>query len=79
MNLNFFQVVQSAALLKNEIKAPIKKDVSHLETVSHSKIQKKNIEKRERKKSINNDKYFFTVTLLYRKIYILLEHAFGKN
>ena len=72
-------MVQSAAVLKNEIKALIKKDVSHLETVSHSKIQKKNIEKRERKKSINNDKYFFTVTLLYRKIYILLEHAFGKN
>ena len=84
MNLNFFQVVQSAALLKKEKKALIKKDVSHLETASHSKIQKKNIEKRERKmknkkKSINNDKYFFTVTLLYRKMYILLEHAFGKN
>ena len=54
-------MVQSAALIKNEKKALIKKDVSHLETASHSKIQKKNIEKRERKmknkkKSINNDK-----------------------
>ena len=34
---------------------------------------------KNKKKSINNDKYFFTVTLLYRKMYILLEHAFGKN
>ena len=45
LDLNFFEVLQ-IALLKNEKK---KKDANHLKIAWHSQIQKKSIEKRERK------------------------------
>ena len=68
--------------LKNE-KNLLKEDASHLKLASHNKRQKKNIEKESKtkieKKSNNNDEYSFTSTLLYRKIYILLENIFGKT
>ena len=48
LDLNFFEVLQ-IALLKNEKKNFSKKDASHLKTAWHSEIQKKSIEKRERK------------------------------
>ena len=54
--------------------------------VSHSKRQRMNIEKRERKaknerKSNNSNTIFFIFfyTFLYRKIYVLLENIFGKT
>ena len=45
LDLNFFEVLQ-IALLKNEKK---KKDANHHKIAWHSQIQKKSIEKRERK------------------------------
>ena len=68
--------------LKNE-KNLLKEDASHLKLASLNKRQKKNIEKESKtkteKKSNNNDEYSFTSTLLYGKIYILLENIFGKT
>ena len=54
--------------------------------VSHSKRQRMNIEKRERKaknerksNSSNTIFFIFFYTFLYRKIYVLLENIFGKT
>ena len=80
LNLNFFEVLQSATLLKKEKKSS-QKDASHQKIAWISKRQKKNIKKRERKtkneKKSNNKNIFFT--FLYKKIYFLLENIFGKT
>ena len=81
MNLIFFQILKSF-LLKSEKKNILKKDASYLEIAWHSKRQKKNIDKREIKKSgkkLNNNKYLFTFTFLCRKIFILLKKYIWKN
>ena len=61
-----------SAFLKN--KKNLKKDVSHLKIASHSKSQKRNIEKRERKTKNENSQAttitLFSFTFLCRKIYI---------
>ena len=62
LKLSFFQVLQSA-LLKNKTKKNLTKDTSYLKIAWHSKRQKKNIEKGERKtknekQSNSNNKYF---------------------
>ena len=76
----FFQVLQSATLLKKEKKSS-QKDASHQKIAWISKRQKKNIKKSERKtkneKKSNNKNIFFT--FLYKKIYFLLENIFGKT
>ena len=62
----------------------LKKDANHLKIAWHSKRQKKNIEKGERKtktekKSNNSTKSFFNFTFSYKKTYILLQNIFGKT
>ena len=58
-------------LLSLKTEKNLKKDAIHLKIAWHSKRQKENIGKRERKtnekKSNNNNKYFFTFTFLYGK------------
>ena len=84
LKLSFFQVLQSA-LLKNKTKKNLlTKDTSYLKIAWHSKRQKKNIEKGERKtktekKSNNSTKSFFNFTFSYKKTYILLQNIFGKT
>ena len=56
----------------------LKKDASYLKIAWHSKRQKKNIEKRERKteneKTSNNNKYFFTLTFYIENLYFVRKH-----
>ena len=65
LNLNFFQVLQSA-LLKNP-KILVKKDTSHLKIAWHGNRQKKSIEKRKRetKNEITILFYFYFFTYIY--------------
>ena len=63
LKLSFFQVLQSALLKKKKKKNLLRKDTSYLKIAWHSKRQKKNIEKGERKtknekQSNSNNKYF---------------------
>ena len=73
--------MQSAIL---KIKKNLKKDASYLKIAWHSKRQKKNIEKWERKtknekkSNSNNNFFFFTFKFSYRKIYVFLEKLFEK-
>ena len=48
-------------------------------TRDRRKTLKKRVKKESEKKLSNNNKYFFTFTFLYRKIYILLETIFRKT
>ena len=73
-----------SALFKNK-ENNLKKDASNLKINLHSKRQKKNIEKIERKmknekkSNCKNNKYLFVFTILYVKICILFENIFGKT
>ena len=91
LNLNFFQVLQSALLKKQQQqknknkKNLLKEDASHLKIARHSKRRKKDIEKRERKtknekkSNINNSYFFFCFYFFfYKRYYIFLENMFGK-
>ena len=80
LNLLFFQVLQSALLTQRK-KNLLKEDTSYLKIGWHSKRQRKTIEKRDRKtknekKPNRNNKYFFTLALIFKKIHILLENKF---
>ena len=73
LNLNFFRLLQST-LLKSEKKISKKwkppKEMA-LHSKRYKKIFKKERGKKNEKTSNNNSKYFFTLTILNLKIYIL--------
>ena len=81
LNLNFFQVLQSA-LLKNENKEQIfSKNIKSLE-IARSKrriLKKREWKMKNEKESNNNNKYLFTFTFLFRTTFILLENMFGNT
>ena len=82
LNLNFFQVLQSA-LLNNEINIFSKKMQAILKLIGiardRRKTLKKEKEKRKMIKSQTTPINIFLLTFLFRKIYILLENVFRKT
>ena len=81
LNLNFFQVLHSALLKKENKEQIFSKNIKSLDIARNKRkiLKKREWKMKNEKESNNNNKYLFTFTFLFRTTFILLENMFGNT